>query len=474
MTPERAADWKPGFPLWGAARVFADMERWDEAAEFRRQAAQAFADDGNRGGQAVQLEYLGHALQMAGRLEEALNAYRKSHEAGMTPERVGDWKPGFSLSGAAAVLFSMERWEEAVECRRQAAQAFADDGDRGGQAVQLDLLGDALRRAGRSEDALQAYMDAVHTGMTPERAPDWSPAAPLSDAALVLAELERWDEAAEFRRQAAQAFADDGNRGGQAVELELLGHALRVVGRLDDALDAYLKSHEAGMTPERVPDWKPGDSLTNAAGVLDALERWDEAIAYRRRAVEMYAADGDRREQALELEFLGDSLVELDRLGDALDCYRQSHSVGMLPEPVANWDPARSLMEAARVLTQQGRLGPANDMFAEAVKQALALRNRTDDGSHAPTLLLTTTEWGRMLADHEGRIAALEAMEAGRAAALSIEGHGDAARWKLEHCVDWWSLQSELLSAIGDRAEAEDASRRADALRARIAAMEEE
>jgi tetratricopeptide (TPR) repeat protein len=368
----------------------------------------------------------------------------------------------------------MERWEEAVECRRQAAQAFADDGDRGGQAVQLDLLGDALRRAGRSEDALQAYRDAVHTGMTPERAPDWSPAAPLSDAALVLAELERWDEAAEFRRQAAQAFADDGNRGGQAVELELLGHALRVVGRLDDALDAYLKSHEAGMTPERVPDWKPGDSLTNAAGVLDALERWDEAIAYRRRAVEMYAADGDRREQALELEFLGDSLVELDRLGDALDCYRQSHSVGMLPEPVANWDPARSLMEAARVLTQQGRLGPANDMFAEAVKQALALRNRTDDGSHAPTLLLTTTEWGRMLADHEGRIAALEAMEPGRAAALSIEGHGDAARWKLEHCVDWWSLQSELLSAIGDRAEAEDASRRADALRARIAAMEEE
>jgi predicted RNA polymerase sigma factor len=76
-----------------------------------------------------------------------------------------------------------------------------------------------------------------------------------------------------------------------------------------------------------------------------------------------------------------------------------------------------------------------------------------------------------MLADHKGVIAALEAMEPGRPATEAIEARADASRWGLEACSDWWSLQSDLLTTIGDRAEANAASRRAIALRARIEAM---
>ena len=471
MTPDRAAEWSPAVPLAGAAGTFADLERWEEAIEYRRRAAQAFADDGNRRGQTVELEFLGHALRDAGRFEEALDAYRESHETGMTPERVEDWKPGISLSSAARVLAHLDRWAEAIEYRRRAVQAFTDDGDRRGQAVELDLLGDALRSAGRTEDALQAYLEAVHTGMTPGRAAEWSPAVPLAGAAGAFADLERWEEAIEYRRRAVQAFADDGDRRGQAVELEFLGHALRGAGRFEEALDAYRESHETGMTPERVEDWKPGISLTNAARILESLERWEEAIEYRRRAVQAFADDGDRGGQAVELELLGDTLVALDRLDEALNCYRQSHAIGMTPEPVEDWDAARPLLEAARVLVAQRRLAEADDMFGAAAEQALALRGQARDGSHESTLLLTTTAWSRMLADHKGVIAALEAMEPGRPATEAIEARADASRWGLEACSDWWSLQSDLLTTIGDRAEANAASRRAIALRARIEAM---
>jgi pentatricopeptide repeat protein len=550
MTPDRAADWSPAVALSDAADVLSDLERWDEAVDYRRKAADGFANDGDRRGQAIELDLLGDVLRRAGRREESLQAFLDAVRAGMTPEQVANWSPAVALSDAASVLVDLERWDGAIDYRRRAIKAFADDGDRMGQAVELDLLGDALRRAGRPEEALQAYLDAVHTGMIPERVADWSPAVSLSDIASTLIDLKRWDEAIDYRQRAVEAYAEDGDRRGlaialeflgvalgeagrfdealdayrkahevgmtpervanwkpgiplgcaawilgslgrwdeavdhqtraveahaddgdrreQAIALEFLGRALREAGRSDEALDAYRKAHEVGMTPERVANWKAGIPLGNAARVLGSLGRWDEAIDYRRRAAEAYANDGNRLATAIELEFLGDALCRAGRLEEALGAYRDAHRTGMVPEPADGWDSARPLLEAARVLETQQRIADAVDMFRKAVADAQSGRGHAGDGDGESTFVWASVGLGKLLAPREGNIAALEAMEAGRKPALLIERLDQPRPWLLEPCADWWALQSTLLAAIGDRAEAEAAAARAAAIHARL------
>lgn len=468
MHPQPLEDWSPSGLLLRHAQMEAGQGKHDRAIRLQTHAVDLSRTSGDRARLAEDLDRLGDVLKGAGNPERALQAYLDAVHTGMTPDRAADWSPAVALSDAADVLSDLERWDEAVEYRRQAAKAFADDGDRRRQAVELDLLGDALRRAGRLEEALQAYLDAVHMGMNPERVTDWSPAVPFSDVASTLIDLKRWDEAIDYRRRAVEACAEDGDRRGLAVALEFLGHALREAGRLDEALDAYRKSHEVGMTPERVANWKPGISLGCAARALGSLKRWDDAVDYRRRAVEAFADDGDRLATAVELELLGDALRRAGRLEDALGAYRDAHRTGMAPEPEEGWDSARPLLEAARVLEMQERTDDAIDMFRSAVADAQSGRGHAGDGDDESTFVLASVGLGNLLAPRDGNIAALEAMESARATVLAIESLMEARRWDLVACAEWWALQSMLLDAIGDRAEAKAAAGRAAAIRSRL------
>ena len=367
----------------------------------------------------------------------------------------------------------MGRWDEAIDCRRRAADAFEADGDRRRTAIALDLLGDGLVEGGRLEEAVDAYLKSHETGMNPERVEDWEPGIPLRDAARALAVLKRWDEAADCRRRAADAFRGDGNRRACTIELEYWGHALQESGRLEEALAAFLSSHETGMNPERVERWEPGIPLAGAAEALEQLERWDEAADFRRRAALAFHADGDRLGGAREFEFLGDNLVEAGRLDEAIDAYLKSHETGMKPEPVAHWDSARPLLEAARTLEHLGRDEDAGRMWQAAVDAGLLGLGQAGDGNAESTLVCASLGLGRSLAARDGNIAALEAMEAGREPALLIERLEQPQPWLLEPCADWWTLQSTLLAAIGDRTEAEAAATRAAAIRARIGESDE-
>jgi tetratricopeptide (TPR) repeat protein len=386
----------------------------------------------------------------------------------MIPERVADWSPAVSLSDIASTLIDLKRWDEAIDYRQRAVEAYAEDGDRRGLAIALEFLGVALGEAGRFDEALDAYRKAHEVGMTPERVANWKPGIPLGCAAWILGSLGRWDEAVDHQTRAVEAHADDGDRREQAIALEFLGRALREAGRSDEALDAYRKAHEVGMTPERVANWKAGIPLGNAARVLGSLGRWDEAIDYRRRAAEAYANDGNRLATAIELEFLGDALRRAGRLDEALGAYQDSHRTGMVPEPADGWDSARPLLEAARVLETQQRIADAVDMFRKAVADAQSGRGHAGDGDGESTFVWASVGLGKLLAPREGNIAALEAMEAGRKPALLIERLDQPRPWLLEPCADWWALQSTLLAAIGDRAEAEAAAARAAAIHARL------
>jgi tetratricopeptide (TPR) repeat protein len=229
-----------------------------------------------------------------------------------------------------------------------------------------------------------------------------------------------------------------------------------------------MASHDCGTHPERLPDWSPSTPLALAANALGSMERWQEASETRRRAVDAARSDGERRTVALQLEFLGDDLASSGRFQEALDAYRQAHQSGMTPEPVEQWDSARPLLEAARMMEELERFDDAIRAWQAAVDDGSAGRGHEGDGHAEATLVTACNGLARLLAEHDGNVAALEAMEPGRDRALLIEHLPDAEDWHLRHCADWWTLQSTLLAAIGDRTEADAAAVRTAAIRARI------
>jgi len=355
MNPERVKRWHPAVPLADAATVLGLLGRWDEAIKRHQEAIELWRQNGDRRGLAIGIERLGDALQEAGRLEEALEAYQQSYDTGMNPERIANWYPAVPLADAGDVLGQLGRWDEAIAKHHEAIAARRQDGDRRRLATAIERLGDTLGEAGRLEEALDAYQQSYETGMNPERAEDWSPASCLYETARTLTSLKRWDEALAKHHQAIAIQRQDGDRRSLAIGLERLGDTLQEAGRLEEALDAYQQSYETGMNPERIANWYPAVPLADAGDVLGQLGRWDEAIAKHEQAIDTRRQDGDRRGIAIGLERLGDTLRQAGRFEEALRVYEQSYETGMTPERAEDWSPASCLYETARTLTSLKR-----------------------------------------------------------------------------------------------------------------------
>jgi tetratricopeptide (TPR) repeat protein len=367
MNPERIANWYPAVPLADAGDVLGQLGRWDEAIAKHEQAIDTWRQDGDRREVAIGLERLGDVFRKAKRLEEALDAYQQSYDTGMNPERVAYWYPAVPLADAGDVLGLLGRSDEAIARHEEAVGFWQQEGDRRRLANGLERLGDALRQAGRFEEALRVYEQSYDNGMNPERAQDWSPASCLYETARTLTSLKRWDEALAKHHEAIAIQRKDGDRRNLAIGLERLGDTLQEAGRLDEALDAYQQSYETGMNPERIANWYPAVPLADAGDVLGQLGRWDEAIAKHHEAIAARRQDGDRRRLATAIERLGDTLRQAGRFEEALDAYQQSYDTGMNPERATNWYAAVPLADAGDVLGQLGRWDEAIAKHEQAI-----------------------------------------------------------------------------------------------------------
>jgi tetratricopeptide (TPR) repeat protein len=322
---------------------------------------------------------LGGALSEAGRLDEAVAAYRRAielrpdyatahynlgltlgkqgrpDEAAAAHRRAIELRPDFAWAHCdlGVVLLAQGRPDEAVAAFRKAVEL------RPACAAYHYNLGNGLVARGRPDEAAAAFRRAI------DLKDDWAEAHCNLGGAL--GKMGRHDEAvAAFRRAVARKPA-------LAIAHYNLGDALAATGRLDEAVAAYRKAVE--VRPEYA------EAHCNLGKALGKMGRHDEEIAAYRRATEV------KPDLALAHFYLGLALTERGRPGEAVTALRKAIDLKL--------DRAEAHYDLGNALRDTGRL----DEAAAAYRRAIELRPEYAEAHcNLGDVLLQLGEFARALA----------------------------------------------------------------------------
>ncbi len=273
---------------------------------------------------------LGFWLHKQGRIEEAIEQYRKAIQ--LIPNGCGE-----ELNNLGIALVARGRFNEAIENYRKAIQIKPNFCDA------LNNLGNALAAQGRFDEAIENYRKAIQIN------PNFCEA--LNNLGNALAAQGRFDEAIKNYRKAIQIKPN------YCEALNNLGNALAAEGRFDEAIEHYRKAIQI----------KPNycDAQYKLGKALAAEGRFDEAIEHYHQAIQIkpnYAnalnnlawvlatnpddelRNGDEAirlaEHACELTHYGEPLF----IGTLAAAYAEA---GRFPEAVATAEKAEHLATTA-------------------------------------------------------------------------------------------------------------------------------
>lgn len=203
---------------------------------------------------------LGNSLRSLERLEEAVEAYRTAIE--LTPTLVLAYNNlGFVLNQlnrpneAREVYDRVNAFDPRLVALREPDSATADD---------FNTLGRVLRDQNRREEAIEAYTRAIEL--------DRGFAAAYNNRGVAYAELEQFEQAIEDYNFAIFLAPTP-------TQYINLGNALRQIGQIDDAINAYLGIESVFNIIEQLPA-KLDEQNSLTALVLDQ----DNLESYQNRA----------------------------------------------------------------------------------------------------------------------------------------------------------------------------------------------
>ncbi len=135
-----------------------------------------------------------------------------------------------------------------------------------------------------------------------------------------------WDDWLACATIGVAAARRCGDRAGEAWALDCLGHAASGLGRLEEALDSYLKARDIrGQTGDR---WgESANSINNIGCTYGDLGRFDLALGCFQQVLATARADGSRYLECLALVNLGETYAGLGQASDAVACTRQAVEV---------------------------------------------------------------------------------------------------------------------------------------------------
>ncbi|WP_330259668.1 tetratricopeptide repeat protein [Streptomyces murinus] len=320
---------------------------------------------------------------------------------------------------AAATELATALTRYCIECRHfdelnlltgAAAEVLGERGDRAGQAVALNNLGNGLRSVRRFDDAVTAHESAV--ALWQDLGDPYGEATGTTNLGRVLLDLRRYQESVDAQTRATGAFRKLGDRRGEAAALDNLGSALVACGRFREAIDAHSAAFELCR--------ETGDQYGMASGMgllghaLDRAHRYEEAARFYSSAVHLYRALGDRRREATELGGLGDALRKSGRHDEAFAAY------------TAGLNRCREIGDRLGEAEALNRLGHAS----------MAVR-RTDEAvdTHMAAIAINR-ELGDLHAEN---------------ASLSGAGHVLTDAHRFEQAVDVYERQVAVCRELGDR-----------------------
>ncbi|MEV1025160.1 helix-turn-helix domain-containing protein [Streptomyces sp. NPDC050264] len=210
--------------------------------------------------EATQLNYHAWALLLCeGHFQESLD---RSAEALAAARRAGDiTQEAWAHFYSSWALRKLEEYASAVEHMERAGRLFEAAGDLHGSLNSQHGHALTLSEAGRAEAALEsfrgtlAFLDRVGDRIASHIA-DFVRSGLHSGMAHSLAQLEKWEDAVEHRRIAADLWRDAGNTTQESSELVRLGLLLLSAGQAAQAREAFTRCLALGpdAAPQAVTD----------------------------------------------------------------------------------------------------------------------------------------------------------------------------------------------------------------------------
>ena len=367
--------WTAEDDLLGEARCLEGLGRWEQALPIRERLLRLAEASGERRRVTVALEYLARAQQPSGLLEEAIACFERSLQTGLDPVRCDDWHPSVAANAIARIESDRGNHEAAIAWRRRCLQFETEDfqaerRDRRDVAVEHELLGDALREAGRTAEAVEQYRLAIEVGAHPEWCENWNPAlvsleiarCHIADGDPELAQSEM-HEAVRIAREHGEAMYIARALIAQATVLQSLEHHADALA----CLEAALVEGDERATSD---GWSPTEALDCMVKSRTELGDLEGARNDLRRLIAVVRKRGDRRELAIALERDARLLQRLDRPERALAVARESVDTGLTPDPCVDWSPVPAAVIVVEALEALGRHDEALQAAHEFVRRS--------------------------------------------------------------------------------------------------------
>ncbi|WP_330310290.1 MULTISPECIES: tetratricopeptide repeat protein [unclassified Streptomyces] len=287
--------WLPGMP---EPERFGDRGRalaWLDGEWAGLVAAAQWAREERYAATAVRLsaylaEYLNWRRYFDDKITISRVAQQATHRAGDGLGEAGAW---ISLGNA---LREAGRTEEAIEAHTRARDLSQAAEDRQREAIAWTGLGLNLREAGRTEEPIEAHTRARDLYQAAEDR--HREAGAWNNLGITLWEVGRTEEAIEAHTRARDLYQAAEDRHREAGAWNNLGNALQEAGRTGEAIEAYGKALE---TYEEFEDWyNAGQVLENLAIADETAQRRAEARTHWLQAADTFTrADApDRATQA--------------------------------------------------------------------------------------------------------------------------------------------------------------------------------
>ena len=386
-----------------------------KALEYFQQALDLFREVGNRRGESGALHNIGYVHYELEHAEESLKFY----ELALSIRRAeGDLRGVAStLNGMAGVYNSLGDSGKVAELVTQAAQVFREVGDRATWAVTLNNLGKLFDDWGEWQKALESYESALSVYRAlPEAERERSlgnEASTLDNMGMTYAALGQTDRALEVLNEALSIREQVKEPDGLGNTKAVVGYVYVLSGDPETGLEfyraalpcqekaqnvraqsftltsmglAYAAPVQAPRTPEdprprklvQNPEvqlavcGKAGEEPSVAGGAQGRSNKYEKALGYYERALQLQKRAENRQGQAMTLDMMGEAYVLLDDPRRGMESFSEALRLCRLVRD-RNWE-AITLHNMARLERDRGNLKEARESSAAALDIVESLR----------------------------------------------------------------------------------------------------
>jgi DNA-binding SARP family transcriptional activator/uncharacterized protein HemY len=301
--------------LVNLGRLHGKLGRYQQAADYIRQAVTLARDAGDRRGQAEALKYLGIAYDKQGRYHQAVDCNRQA--LALYREVDDQWGELWVLQAMGVQDARQGRYQQAASHFQQALTLSRQADDRDGEGYALGNLGETCYRQGQYQQAGASLRQALTVAR--ENGDRYAQAEWLTRLGEVSCRQGRHDQAAGYYQQALALHRELGDRDGEADALNGAGETHLATGQVGQAhachTTALTLAHQTGNRREQAR------ALARLGEVSHSQGLYDQAAGYYQQALALHRELGDPSGEADALNGAGETHLATGQVGQAHACH---------------------------------------------------------------------------------------------------------------------------------------------------------